>query len=60
MVAWYQLVPWTRELVDGIESTGRIVPLSVAIVVGGSSVFATLVPAVRAMRVDPLVTLKAE
>lgn len=58
--AWYQLLPWTREFVEGIDSAGYLVPLSVAIVVGGSSVLATLVPAVRAARIDPAVTLKAD
>ena len=58
--AWYQLLPWTRGLVDGIDSAGSLVPLSVVLVVGGSCLFATLVPAVRATRVDLVVTLKAD
>ena len=58
--AWYQLLPWTRAFVEGIDSAGSLVPLSVALVVGGSCLFATLVPAVRAMQVDPVVTLKAD
>ena len=52
--AWYQLLPWTRALVDGIDSAGSLVPLSVALVVGGSCLFATLGPAVRATQVDPV------
>ena len=58
--AWYQLLPWTRGFVDGIDSAGSLVPLSVALVVGGSCLFATLVPAVRATQVDLVVTLKAD
>ena len=58
--AWYQLLPWTRELVDGIDSAGSLVPLSVGLVVGGSCVLATLVPALRATQVDLVVTLKAD
>ncbi len=57
--AWYQLLPWTRGFMDGIDSAGSLVPLSVALVVGGSCLFATLVPAVRATQVDLVVTLKA-
>ena len=58
--AWYQLLPWTREFVEGIDSAGSMVPLSVALVVGGSCLLATLVPAVRATQVDLVVTLKAD
>ncbi|MQA92306.1 MAG: FtsX-like permease family protein, partial [Gemmatimonas sp.] len=59
LAAWYRLLPLSRELVDGIEAAGYIVPLSVAVVVGGSCVLATLIPAVRSTQVDPAVTLKA-
>ncbi|MGH7575725.1 MAG: FtsX-like permease family protein [Longimicrobiales bacterium] len=58
--AWYRLLPATRELIDGISSGGYVVPLTVALIVGGSCVLATLVPALRASRVDPVVTLKSE
>ena len=58
--AWYQLLPWTREFVDGIDSAGSLVPLSVALVVDGSCLFATLIPAVRATQVDLVGTLKAD
>ena len=58
--AWYQLLPWTREFADGLDSAGSLVPLSVALVVGGSCLLATLVPAVRATQVDLVVTLKAD
>ena len=58
--AWYQLLPWTRGFVDGIDSAGSLVPLSVALVVGGSCLFATLIPALRATQVDLVVTLKAD
>jgi ABC-type antimicrobial peptide transport system permease subunit len=57
---WYRLLPWTRELVAGIDAAGYVVPLSVSTVVGLSCVVATLVPAFRATSVDPVVTLKAE
>ena len=60
LLAWYQLIPWTRELVEGVDMAGTIVPLSVALVVGLSCLLATLVPALRATRVDPVATLKAE
>jgi len=56
----FQLLPWTRELVDGIDSAGYLVPLSVALVVGGSCLFATLIPALRATQVDLVATLKAD
>ena len=58
--AWYQLLPWTRGFVDGIDSAGFLVPLSVALVVGGSCLLATLVPAIRASQVDLVVALKAD
>lgn len=60
LVAWYWLLPWTAELVDGIGAAGHVVPLSVALVVGGSCLLATLLPAIKATQVDPVVTLKAE
>lgn len=57
---WYPLLPWTRELVDGIDSAGSLVPLAATLVIGASCVLATLVPAVRAARVDPAVTLRVD
>ena len=45
---------------EGIDRAGTLVPVAVAVVVGGCCVVATLVPAFRATRVDPVVTLKAE
>jgi ABC-type antimicrobial peptide transport system permease subunit len=60
LLVWYRLLPWTRELVAGIDAAGYVVPLSVSTVVGLSCVVATLVPAFRATSVDPVVTLKAE
>jgi ABC-type antimicrobial peptide transport system permease subunit len=60
LALWYRLLPATRDLVQGIDSAGYVVPLSVALVVGGSCVLATLGPALRATRVDPVVTLKAD
>ncbi len=45
---------------DGIDSAGSLVPLAVLLVVGGSRLFATLVPAVRATQVDLVVTLKSD
>ncbi|MQA91172.1 MAG: FtsX-like permease family protein [Gemmatimonas sp.] len=57
---WYRLLPFSRELVDGIDSAGYLVPLSVALIVGGSCVLATFLPAIRAARVDPVVTLKGD
>jgi hypothetical protein len=60
LLVWYQLLPWTSELLDGVDTAGSVVPLSVVLVVGVSCLLATLAPAVRATRVDPAVTLKAE
>lgn len=57
---WYPLLPWIRELVDGIDSAGPLVPLAATLVIGASCVLATLVPAVRAARVDPAVTLRVD
>lgn len=57
LTAWYGLLPFTRELVEGIDSAGGLVPLSVAVVVGGCS---TLVPALSVTQVDPVVALRAE
>lgn len=60
LMAWYGLLPFTRELVEGVDSAGGLVPLSVALVVGGCSVVATLVPALRVTQVDPVVALRTE
>jgi ABC-type antimicrobial peptide transport system permease subunit len=60
LAAWYQLLPALGVLVEGIESGGYLVPLSVALVVGGSCLLATAVPALRATRVDVLMTLKTD
>ena len=60
LAAWYELLPWSRTLVAGIDAAGALVPLSVAAVVGVSCLVATLSPALRATRVDPVVTLKAD
>lgn len=60
LLAWYQLLPWTSELFDGLDTAGSIVPVSAILVVGLSCLVATLVPAFRATRVDPVVTVKAE
>jgi ABC-type antimicrobial peptide transport system permease subunit len=57
---WYALLPRSRALVDGIDAAGSLVPLSVAAIVGAASVVATLVPALHATQVDPVVTLKAD
>jgi hypothetical protein len=53
-------LPWTSELLDGVDTAGPVVPLSVALVVGVSCLLATLAPALGATRVDPAVSLKAE
>jgi putative ABC transport system permease protein len=60
LLAWYWLLPWTEELLEGVDAAGPVVPLAVALVVGVSCLAATLVPAVRATRVDPVVTLKVD
>ena len=60
LAIWYRLLPWTAELVDGIDAGSHVVPISAGLVVGGSCVLATLLPAIRATQVDPVVTLKAE
>jgi hypothetical protein len=60
LAAWYQLLPALGVLVEGIESGGYLVPLSVALVVGGSCLLATAVPALRATRVDVLMTLETD
>lgn len=57
---WYRLLPLAGEFLDGIDGGGALVPVSTTVVVGASCVLAMLVPAVRAMRVDPVATLKAE
>ncbi|HUF76955.1 MAG TPA: FtsX-like permease family protein, partial [Longimicrobiales bacterium] len=60
LLAWYQLLPWTSGLLDGVDDAGAAVPLSVVLVVGLSCLAATFVPAFRATRMDPVATLKAE
>lgn len=57
---WYELLPWSRHLLGGIEGAGTLLPLAVTVVVGGSCLLATLLPAVRTTGVDPVVTLRAE
>jgi putative ABC transport system permease protein len=58
--AWYPLIPWIRALVEGIEPTTLLIPLSAILVVCGTCVLATLPPAARAARVDPAAALKAD
>lgn len=60
LAAWYRLLPLSREFVEGIDSAGFLVPLPVVVVVGSSCLLATLMPALRASQVDPVVTLKSE
>lgn len=58
--AWYALRGTAATLVEGIDAAGGAVPVSVVLVVGVSCLLATLVPALRVTRVDPVVTLKTE
>ena len=58
--AWYQALPFTRELVDGLDPSGYVVPVTVVLVVGASCTLATLIPAARAARVDPVAALRAD
>lgn len=60
LLAWYQAAPSLHGLVEGIDSAGAVVPLAVLLVVGGSSLVATLAPGLKAARVDPAVTLRAD
>lgn len=60
LFACYVLLPWTRGLVEGIDAAGVLMPLAVALIVGGSGMLAVLGPALRAARVDPAVILKSE
>ncbi len=60
LAAWYPLLPLIGGVVDGIDSADALTPLWVAVVVGTACLLATLVPAVRATKVDPVVTLKAD
>lgn len=60
LAAWYPLLPVSTKLVHGIDSAGGLVPLWVALVVGTACLLATLVPAARATKVDPVVTLEAD
>ncbi|MQA91527.1 MAG: FtsX-like permease family protein [Gemmatimonas sp.] len=60
LAAWYQLLPWTSALVEGIDLAGATLPLTVAAVIGISSLLATLAPARHAARVDPAVTLRLD
>jgi predicted permease len=60
LVVWYRLADLAGRLVEGIGSAGAVVPVSVTVVVGVSCLVATLLPALRATRVDPVVTLKVE
>ncbi|MEJ2204209.1 MAG: ABC transporter permease [Gemmatimonadota bacterium] len=60
LIAWYALLPTTRDLVEGVNPTDPLVPVLVAMVVGVACLLATVVPAWRATSVDPVVTLKAE
>ena len=60
LVAWYPLLPWARKLVDGIDPAGTLLPIVVVLFVGGFCLLATLLPAARAARVDPAVTLRVD
>ena len=60
LAVWYPLLPWTRQLVEGIDLAGAPVPVAVAAVVGISGLLATLAPAMRAAAVDPAITLRVD
>ncbi len=60
LAAWYGLVPAISGLVEGVDPTDPLVPVLVAIVVGGACLLATAVPAWRSTSIDPVLTLNAE
>jgi putative ABC transport system permease protein len=58
--AWYALLPRIRTLFEGIGDAGALLPLAIIMIVGAASLIATLLPALRATRVDPLLALKTD
>ncbi len=60
LVAWYGLVPAISGFAEGVDPADPLVPVLVAIVVGGACLVATVVPAWRSISVDPAATLTAE
>jgi predicted permease len=60
LVAWYGLVPAISGFAEGVDPADPLVPVLVAIVVGGACLVATVVPAWRSTSVDPAATLTAE
>ena len=58
LAAWYLTLPFTRELLDGLDPSGYVVPATVVLVVGVSCGLATLIPASRAARVDAMAALR--
>lgn len=60
IAGWYAALPLTRGLLEGADAGGPALPLTVALLVAGVSVLATLVPAWRSTAVDPVTTLAAE
>jgi len=60
LLVWYRLLPVTGELLVGAETSGALAPILVTLLVGVSCILATLVPALRATRVDVALTLKAD
>jgi putative ABC transport system permease protein len=51
---------WVSSLLWGVASTDPLTYVAVATVLAASTVVATLVPALRASRVDPMVALRSE
>jgi ABC-type antimicrobial peptide transport system permease subunit len=60
LAAWYRLLPAAGDLLVGADAAGARVPVLVTLLVGASCALATLVPALRATRVEVAVTLKAD